>query len=230
MIPAETFPLGHVLHDLIVYDFNEEFLRRWGGFKGPQGSCAGWACDLSSVASFPLSDKTGWLGHQTGEKGIESLRGGLQWLGRFRLALGGGTTPARAVLLSGAFNPPGSWPRQLDVPVETTATAVVFSLGATFAGPARPAIARTSVIYDDGTSCALYWHLGENVFALEDRQVTPESPRVWESKSPSGVPYAIHACVWRNPYPQRRIRKIEFRSLESLSSLIVFGVSGIQER
>jgi hypothetical protein len=220
---------GSLDPDKVPFDYYAEFVRRWTRDVLPERGAGGWVCDLSPVANFALKAKAGepWLGFPASED-MRALPVGEQWLGRFRFRLAGSKGEPRAVMLDGKFLPGRNWPKSLGVPVGRKASAVTFAVAATFAGPPDPAIARTTVTFEDGSTATLNWKMGENVFAIDDVSFSAFGPVIWEHKVPGKAPRVLHAYTWVNPKPEQAIRRIDFKSTGQGSSLMLFGISGIE--
>jgi hexosaminidase len=230
---------GYADPDKVPFDYRAEFQRLWHGNRLPKGDAAGWVIDLYPYANFALVPGKGadWLGFSGDSHGMQGFPVHPEWLGRFRTAEKADTksTEPRALVFGGQFNLPrsafgGRWPYppDMDFRVGTTATAIVFLAAATFNATPEPPIADTSVLYADGSSEKIRWSPGETIFALDDGRVKPDCPIVWESTNGAGIKRMVHACIWRNPHPEREIGSIGFISRHKGSALMLFGITGIQ--
>jgi hypothetical protein len=212
------------------YDYRAEFDRIWLRDCLPKGTAGGWCVDLSRAANLRLSrdkDKP-WLGYMTGAD-MSGVPKGRNRLGRYTFLLPSlGREPA-AVLLSGRWHAQGNLPSRLVVPVDATASAVAFATAATLGSAAGSVVAETTVAYDDGTTLSLPWKMGRNVFAIDDVRTSVGCPVVWEKTADGEMPRAIHAHLWLNPHPDKRIRSLQFDSGNSGCALMLFGITGIQK-
>jgi hypothetical protein len=204
-----------------------EFNRIWHDDLLPRSGADGWTLDLDAAAGFNLSANAGeqWMGFANID-GMKGFPARLAKLGRFLFELPGKPGAPRALLMSGRFNPPGNWPERVCIPVDDTATTLVFAVAATFQAPVNPPIATCGVQFDDGTSEIIRWEAGETVFALESDAENRFAPLLWSAKGK--LPTYVHAYVWHNPRPGNRIRRLVFESSNQGSALMLFGVSGIQ--
>ncbi len=216
--------------DKMNLDYRAEFARMWSANLLPAGKTGGWTVDLGGVANLDLKNNPKeWLG-LIGKGGMGSLPVGAQSLGRVRYQIAGEPGNPRAVLLAGRHNPAGDWPARLDVPVGRKAGVLAFAVAASVPGATNPAIARTTVTYDDGTTAGFDWKLAQNVFPVDDLRASAVAPVVW-SEAPNGeIPRAVHEFAWKNPKPSKGIRSISFQSTAQASGLILFGLGGLETR
>lgn len=212
------------------FDYKREFGRLWNADRLPRMGARGWSADLNSVANFSLKAKDGEVlpGFQKGED-LRAFPVGETTLERFRYNFPGEKDAPRAVLLEGQFNPtPGAWPARLSVPVDSTATLVMFAVAATLPGPPGAAVASSAVNYEDGTSEKIDWRLTQTVYSLEDERASADAPVLWRETPKDQTPRVVHGYQWKNPAPAKKIKSIDFRSANRGSALVVFGISGIQ--
>lgn len=199
----------------IPFNYRDEFVRFWTLDMLPPTSSAGWTVDLSSIANQPASGEFSWLKHlQTGH---------LMRLGRYGFA-----SPEAAVVFSGKFNRTRSQLRKARLDIGTTATAIGFATGATYASPTNDTIASTEVLYEDSAVEKLEWRLGINVMAISDSRSTIMAPLAWTNPEKSLPSQHVHVYTWLNPSPEKTIKAINFSSADEGSALVLFGISGIQ--
>jgi hypothetical protein len=232
IISAEAAWTGGALpHTALPFDALKEFQRIWNADAMPTAGAQGRVALLDDVANFDLEPaKQGdpWLGLQSGDS-MAGVPVGEEWFGRLLMrVVQGPTKKARGVLLAGRMNPEGEWPKTLEIAVETTASALNFLTAATFGGPADPAIAKTVVTYDDGTSVTWPWRLGQYVFSFDDPREAGPTPLLWEKKEEGKMPRYLHGYIWKNPHAEKVIKKVEFVSENGMSSLVVLGMNVVQ--
>lgn len=138
---------------------------------------------------------------------------------------------SRALLLAGKFNPPGdgAWPSRVVLPVGRHAHSVAMALGATTDSSPEPPLARAIFRYDDGTSAAVEFRLGQNIFPVTNAASSVMAPRWWRSAEGAGrQPFVVHGFIWDNPEPGKKLRQIEMSSTNQGAALMVFGVTGVE--
>ena len=215
-------------YDKMDFDYRDEFTRMWIRSDLPRGKRGGWTVDLSTVANFDATakGKAEWLGH-AGAPGMVNLPVGEARLGRFVFNIPGEQGAAKAVLMSAQMNPEGEGLSRLTIPVNKKAAAIGFAVAATLPGPASPAIADTTFTFDDDTTEALTWNLGQTAFAVDDPRESPTSPVVWKETREGAMAEVVHQYVWRNPQPAKKVKSISFQSNNQASGLLLFGISGV---
>jgi hypothetical protein len=114
-------------------------------------------------------------------------------------------------------------PKQVTVPIESTATLLLFDVGATSAGPMDPPIATATISYDDGTSESIPWRIGYNVMGQEDKRSAPGAILI--------NPQA-HSGSWIHRYAYRpkaaTIKQIVFDTTNQGPGLVVHRITGVQ--
>lgn len=226
---------GYTDPEAVPYDYRVEFARLWNRRLLPAGEAAGWTLPLPSAGRMQLApDKAGrFLGSPVAAgPDFFPLEPGLTPVSRylFQIPAGDKGVP-EALLLQARFNPAGQdWPASWSADLGTTASAVVFALGATFPGPTGLQIAESEITYADGTTLRLPWKLEQTVFPLTDTRATPLAQVIWKRapRSAQDPGLAIRSFVWKNPRPEKELKSLTFRSANRGSGLVVFGVTGVQ--
>lgn len=212
----------------VPFNYEQEFLRLWGASVFPNGS-RGWFADLSPLANYRLPAGTGQDILDVPEwSSMKDFPKGEVHFGRFRFLIPSiGDRPA-AVLLDGAFNPPGQWPKELVLDLNGRANLLAFAVAASLPLQNGTVIARTKVKYESGREASIDWKIGGTVFSLDDPRVGAETPVLWKNSESGKAPRVVHGYLWHNPYPNETIRSLVFESANSGSGLLIFGITGLQ--
>ncbi|MDD4278516.1 MAG: hypothetical protein PHX74_02155, partial [Candidatus Sumerlaeales bacterium] len=90
-------------------------------------------------------------------------------------------------------------------------------------------IADTVISYTDGTSDKIDWRVAYNIFSIDDMRVGGKSPMLYKGRTAGNdKPFGIHSYVWTNPHPDKTIKEIVTTSKNLTSSMMLFGVTGIE--
>jgi hypothetical protein len=139
-------------------------------------------------------------------------------------------------------------PKDVTVPIEARAAALVFAHTCTSMGPiaqsirARPPIARYEVCYADGTEEAVEVAYGHHVAEWNRRHGAPLGPRfhrhagyvatypvdpLWQGKTARGEDVTLYGLEWTNPHPRKKVQSVRIRALDAgaNASLIVAGIA-----
>lgn len=202
--------------DALGFDYRQVFARIWNRDRLPAESRPGWTTDLSRLVNYRLGQKD------------DNISSSSSRMGEFEFGAGN-TDLEGGVLLAARFNPPGEYPGKLTIPVETTATSIMFATGATYGSHGEPPICTTTLLFDDGTTDTIEWKLGQMVMAVDDSRATPGAMVLAETKrNGSAPPQFIHGHLWTNPKPAQKIRSVEFASTHQGSGFVLFGMTGLQ--
>ncbi len=213
----------------VPFDYVAEFARLWRQRALPRSGAPGWTADLGPAANLDLGapETAKWLGYNNAAP-LKALPTGTTRMGRFTVRVAGEGASPKAVLLGGRFNPADrAWPAKVTLPVDAEAAAISFAVAASTDGPPSSPIANTVVRYADGTSATVPWKIGQNVFVVDEQRGSVMAGKIWESAPKGERPFALHAYLWENPAPKKRIREIDFVSTNQGPALMVFGVTGV---
>jgi hypothetical protein len=212
----------------LPYRAPEVFAQQWAG-PDPAASHVrqGVAFDLSAAGNAPLPN---WLGYGPAS-GPRDLPAGK------RVRLSDGVTydiPAKAVLLDGRLNAPGT-PAPKSVTVTLPAGRPVSELrllvAASHPSERGRKIGTVTLTRKDGTAETVDLVYGKNVAALEDAAAMPAAPAVWTGELGTGQPAALRRLTLR---PGKDGKPAEVASLTITSegagaAPALFGVTAITE-
>lgn len=212
----------------VPFDILPVFFDHWqSGFKLPEKLTGGWTVDLSSVANLSIKAEKGqeWLGFPKDDN-ISSFPTGQQWLNNSILF---NIPKDKCVLFNGILGDDIEGIDKLVIPVNQRSDTVVFALAATLPYLIDIPIADTVISYTDGTSDKIDWRVAYNIFSIDDMRVGGKSPMLYKGRTAGNdKPFGIHSYVWTNPHPDKTIKEIVTTSKNLTSSMMLFGVTGIE--
>ncbi len=220
----------------VSLDYVSYFENIWTQSILPNHSTDGWTLDLVSAQTdndvaknsfLSLKAKDGkWLAYTTGED-LSDFPSGLTRLGRFEFAIPENKT---ALLIPGQLDGFENAPTEVDLSCNgKKADIISFLTAATRTNSDNSPIAKTHLIYEDGTQASFDWVMGANIYSLEDARKSVNTPLVW--RAGKGVTSRnVHVCSWRNPFPEKKIRTIKTVSAQNGAGLLLFGITGINEK
>lgn len=185
--------------------------------RGPERGVAQQVMlELPPVARVPRAD---WLGLGAGWDLTKAPRGEQEWGGiRFQIP------DDRLLVVGGPGSPRGAAPAanlELDRPFVEAAllNAAVWS------GPPGTPVALVRAEYADGTSVEAPLRLGETTGAWNSDTPALEAPRVWQGRSPEGTPLGLRLTRWRNPHPEKVVRRLVLSAAGPEPGLALAGIT-----
>jgi hypothetical protein len=199
--------------------------------------------DLSALLSAPRRDPTGVRGGYD----LTALPSGKTTLRGLPVQFGDGV-----ILVESQGTRTRTAPEAVTVPIPAQAKALVFAHCCTAMayidqaiGP-RPAIARYTVEYVDGTTEAIDVAYGHHVAEWNRRHGAPLGPRffrhagyvatypvdlLWQGKTARGEDVTLYGLEWVNPRPEVPLRAVRIEAVESGAdaALIVAGITLVRD-
>lgn len=188
-------------------DYPDIFSNIWSADLVPGEQRAGTVADLSSAANMKIKVR------HTGGR-----------VGRLQVAPNA-NEGIPAVRFNSRLDTQPSEIGTLTVPLNTTATLLAFTTGATMAGPPEPAIARTTIVYGDGEERAIDWKLAQNVYPLDDTKSSPNAILLNPDAKPGEA--RLRAHYWKNPRPGKKIKEVRTKSNNQGSGFVLAGIATI---
>ncbi len=144
--------------------------------------------------------------------------------------MGGLLNLAKPVWLAGALNPPGEWPRSLDIGLadDPLVSELHFAWGTTEKAESGLPVARLTVQYADGASEVAAIRYATEIFAFEDTRGGSQTTIFWTGETPIGTPAAVRSWKWVNPRPGVKVRRVTVTSLETEAAPVVLGLTALQ--
>ena len=190
--------------------------------------------DLGAYANASLRDNAtqsapGWIGSGRGQD-LSGLRAGLRRLGAltYRILTSSGTSGA-AVMLRGP-EVTQRFPREVTgIKVGSTAKQLWFLQTTAYQDGADLPVGSYVIHYADGASEQIPLEYARNIMAWTDDRPTLAHQAAWAGKAKDGTLLRLRACPWVNPYPEKEIATIDFKSAQrSQASPVLIAITGIR--
>ncbi|MFB3895238.1 MAG: glycoside hydrolase family 20 zincin-like fold domain-containing protein [bacterium] len=214
----------------LPFSAKQVFLDVWSQRKPVLKKKSGFMIDLQQLYNRRLSDDTqkiGWMGYGadldlTSFPKLQNLFGETQFL------INSNAQDESAIFLAGKFNPKGSYPQQINIPVANSiATELHFLLTAAFRTSDNTEAGAINITYTDGTKKSVKLIYGRNLFAFNDVRTGLGCRLVWQGTAKLGQPVGMWDVIWQNPEPKKKIKLISIRSTGTEASPILLAITGI---
>lgn len=186
---------------------------------------SGFAVDLSAFANRALADndsRAAWLGYG-GAHDLRQVPTGLVRLNGTQYSLA-----PKAIMLAGAFNPPGTaYPHSIDIPLNHAAAKLSLVMATTYSALPKTVVGKITLTYADGAADTIPLIYGQNIAAWNDSGDAANADEVWHAQTPGGDFAALRALVWKNPHPRKAIRSVTITVTDPVAAPTLFAITGL---
>ncbi len=215
-----------------AYPYGSYFLDLMGLSTLKPGYHAGWTLDLAGAYNYPLAaaDAKGWFGLGR-EFDLSTVPGGAARFNglAFRMGDPADATKPSAIVLRSRLTRGMDLPVAVALPVGAKAGRLAILHATHLPCPAQAKVGAYELEYEDGSRAVLDIVYGRNILACTDLAPAAEAPIVWTGRSPGGQAAALRAMIWTHPHPDRTIQSLTLRSTDAAASLMVLGVTGLED-
>lgn len=135
------------------------------------------------------------------------------------------------VLLDGALNSDGVWPRSITIPMSSARAMEIHWLwGASTRAEAGLPIADLVVVYEDDEAVHLSLRYATEIYAFDDTRGGAQTVTVWSGRTSIETEAVVRSWKWVNPRPSVPIREVRLTSLGTEAAPVLLGATIIEPR
>jgi hypothetical protein len=178
------------------------------------------------ICGVDNDQKTGWVGIGS-ISDLSRVPTGEVRFGGDLFKLAENNSKPSAIRLSSRLDGPLAYPESAVIPVNHRADSLIFLQTCCWTEVRGKNIGSYCVVYEDGTSKEIQLSYGGNAMAWVDLNKSPNSVEAWTGKTKADERVSLRKMEWRNPSPEKRISRIEFKSAYTEAGPVLLAVSGI---
>jgi hypothetical protein len=220
---------GNTKVEELPYRAEDAFQDEWDQVAKDETPQKGFTIDLSSLYNEKLADnnsKTGWTGNgpdydlSNAPTKIQRLKGDL-----YQFA--GSTKDNSVIRLATQLESRTAYPEKVTIPINRNAGSLLFIQTCAWAGTPGKTVGAYDVHYADGTSKTINLIYANNIASWTDLNQYENTPSVWKDTTKSGQATVLREMEWTNPYPEKQITSIDFRTTSVEAGPALLAISGI---
>lgn len=214
----------------LPFEAKDVFLDLWFERKPLLGARDGFAVDLRPLCNRRLADderRAGWVGLGP-ESDLSAFPAAQDRLDDVRFRVRPNERGEAAVLLAGRFNPEGTFPSAVEIPLgDARLFEAHFLMTAAFQTAEGTRVGEAVFTYRDGARERLALIYGINIFSYDDVRSGPDARTAWQGMDRSGRPIGVLDVTWRNPLPDKPLASVVIESAQTEAAPILLALTGV---
>jgi len=191
----------------------------------------GYLVDLQPYCTISLQARpgSGWIGPGR-EHDLSSLPTGVLRLGQvlFRIPRSASSEAGGALMLNGLYTRDRNLPESVVLPFPRSAQRLVFLHTCGWKTTAGRHVGDYEITYRDGSQERIELIYGYNITAWNDPTPTFRAHLAWEGRTRGGMALSLRTLTWDNPFPDRPLHHITFRSTGTETSPTLIALTAIE--